>query len=237
MSLLKRLTDAQPPNRRRKTPPPIDFDDDMGFFSHPSLSAPFLSVPSVPSRQQTRHSARPRDDLDDFLSSDLEFSFASTMSIHSPPRDSVALVADGEPMDISPAPVLKVFSRVPSKESAHGSKPSARPRAFTSSARMFGHDMSNEVIPPLQMPDSKSGSIQAKRTQRGALPSEWFLPSRSAEPVETDTALEEVSRLHSNLDWTPLRRNSNLTFLVSHRRLLALCLEMLWILILRFLWP
>ncbi|EGO20996.1 hypothetical protein SERLADRAFT_363175 [Serpula lacrymans var. lacrymans S7.9] len=147
----------------------------MAFFTISSSSTQYLQAPPALSRKRTQQLQRPRDDVDEFLSSDLELSFASTMSLNSPPRDTIALSSDhgrDEPMDISPAPP-KIL--VPAKETGR----LGRPRAFTSAARMFGRDMSNGVAPS-EPPTStlKSGSSQsnAKRIQRSALPTEWFAP-------------------------------------------------------------
>ncbi|KAJ4495602.1 hypothetical protein C8R41DRAFT_918726 [Lentinula lateritia] len=128
----------------------------------------FLSAPVALVRRRADTVVRPRDDVDEFLSSDLEISFASTVSLNSPPKDPIALTPEheyAEPMDISPAPLLKP------------SMPRGRPRAFTSGARLFGNDMSNclNSAPVLQpSPSIRGGSNSAKRIQRSALPTEWF---------------------------------------------------------------
>ncbi|KAA1471293.1 hypothetical protein DENSPDRAFT_775853 [Dentipellis sp. KUC8613] len=118
-----------------------------------------------------------KDDIDDFLSSDLELSFASTVSIHSPPRDSVALSPESEfedsfAMDISPA----IPRNLPSfRENNNLSvKPTTRPRALTSGARLFGRDVSNDSLSVPAPSSIKSNSSQGKRTQRSALPMEWM---------------------------------------------------------------
>ncbi|KAJ6455738.1 hypothetical protein C8R45DRAFT_1035531 [Mycena sanguinolenta] len=133
---------------------------------------------------------QPSHNVDDF-SSDLELSFASNVSLNSPPRESIALTPESEypkPMDISPAPPIK---------------PYMRPRAFTSGPRMFGQDRSNESIqsgPPASL---KSTQSSGKRIQRSALPTQWFTTTvstpeepaaLSAPPVEagypSDDAME-----------------------------------------------
>ncbi|KAJ6630658.1 hypothetical protein B0H10DRAFT_1774486 [Mycena sp. CBHHK59/15] len=135
----------------------------MPFFAQ---SAQYLNAP--PGHSHPHHDQpQPRHDVDD-LSSDLELSFASNVSLNSPPRDTIALTPESDfpkPMDISPAPPVPPLA-----------KPYGRPRAFTSGPRMFGNDRSNESIPALPPPSLKSGSTHSggKRTQRSALPTEWF---------------------------------------------------------------
>lgn len=151
-------------NKKQKRNPTSDFD--MPLFGQ--TSDRFLSAPVALVRRRADTVVRPRDDVDEFLSSDLEISFASTVSLNSPPKDPIALTPEheyAEPMDISPAPLLKP------------SMPRGRPRAFTSGARLFGNDMSNclNSAPVLQpSPSIRGGSNSAKRIQRSALPTEWF---------------------------------------------------------------
>lgn len=192
MSFLQRLIDSQDLNKKPKRHPQFDLPDEMAFFSHCSTSTQFLNAPPAPSRKRSQRLPRPRDDVDEFLSSDLELSFASTVSLHSPPRESIALTPENEyldPMDISPIPAPKpAFTHAPSKENDDSVKPLTRPRAFTSAARMFGRDMSNGISPALLIPPApKSGSshVNAKRTQRAALPLEW-LAARPSEPTNND---------------------------------------------------
>ncbi|KAJ7632463.1 hypothetical protein FB45DRAFT_503982 [Roridomyces roridus] len=169
----------------------------MSFFNHQStqhLNA--TSVSSLKHQERLHH-------VDD-ISSDLELSFASNVSLHSPPRDSIALTPESEypkPMDISPAPLLR---------------PSGRPRALTSAfentSRAFGDDRSNESIHSAAAPPSlQAGSTSVKRTQRAALPSEWFVapvktpdepvfsvntyPSEDA--MDVDTSFEVPTLSHS----------------------------------------
>lgn len=107
-----------------------------------------------------------RDEIDAFLSSevelDLEDSFASNMSLHSPPRSrrehslpSEDDPHDYAPMDISPAPprVLSAISnvQVPKRDTGYSNLltvpklVSGRPRSKTgyASQRLFGKDLSN----------------------------------------------------------------------------------------------
>ncbi|KAJ7090034.1 hypothetical protein C8R43DRAFT_1172447 [Mycena crocata] len=162
MSFIDRLTDLKYSSNKRRR-----LSSSMPFFTQPTQ---YLNAPPVHSHR--RHDRlQPSHEVDD-LSSDLELSFASNVSLNSPPREAVALTPDSEypkPMDISPAPP------------APPTKPFMRPRAFTSGPRMFGHDRSNESIqtgPPASL---KSGSTSGKRTQRGALPSQWFTGAARAE--------------------------------------------------------
>lgn len=160
---------------------------EMTFFSAlSSASSQYLSAPLAPSRKRSQQ-FKSRDEVDDFLSSDLELSFASTMSLNSPSRDYVDLANDSmqdEPMDISPAP-----PRTVQKENERSGRPLTRPRAFTSAARMFGHDMSNSSQKDNSSFDTKSGTTSgAKRIQRSALPTEWLAP---AHPIKSEKSLEE----------------------------------------------
>ncbi|KAF8061560.1 hypothetical protein FPV67DRAFT_1452491 [Lyophyllum atratum] len=155
MSFMDRIIDSRQPYKKHKSNLHPDFPFDMSFFA-PSSTSQYLNPPSAPSRKRSERSIR-RQEVDDFLSSDLEASFAST-------RRSTA-----EPMDISPAP--------PPKPSV---KQGARPRAFTSAARLFGGDLSNGLLPsPLLAPaptlKSQQGTTTSKKTTRAALPTEWLM--------------------------------------------------------------
>jgi M-phase inducer tyrosine phosphatase len=152
----------------------------MAFFA-PSSASQFLQPPPAPPRKKTHRTLR--DEVDEFLSSDFELSFASTVSLHSPPRNSISLTPDygyAEPMDISPAPAPFML-KPPSERSSGdlGLKPYTRPRASTSAARLFGNDISNGLMPsPTLVQESKPvGSVQSKKTQRSALPTEWIKSS------------------------------------------------------------
>ena len=153
-----------------------------------------LLVPSAPSRKiNQRISGRPDAELDDFLSSDndLNNSFASTMSIQSPVRDASLRASENDhpdyaPMDISPAP-----SRIQSSKSAFlDAKPAVgRPRAHTTSARLFGRDMSNSSVRSNSglslAPSASSGTTSGnKKLQRTALPSEWLMSSSNVQANE-----------------------------------------------------
>ncbi|TFY74382.1 hypothetical protein EWM64_g9630 [Hericium alpestre] len=157
----------------------------QAYFAAPSENIPsrFLAPPAAPSRKPSQRVSGLRDDVDDFLSSDLELSFASTMSLNSPPREaiSIALESDIEhvPMDISPA-----VPRTSRPSSTLSVKPTTRPRALTSGARLFGRDVSNDSLPSPVPASIKSGSSQGKRTQRSALPMEWMQYKHEQQPVE-----------------------------------------------------
>ncbi|KAG5220341.1 cell division cycle- protein [Salix suchowensis] len=118
MSFLRRIIDSTHPYKKQKRHPKPDNDD-------PSLDMPalftqskpfFLNVPPA-SRQSSVRNSRLADDIDNFLSSDLELSFASTVSLHSPPRDPLSLTPESDdsvvPMDISPAPPPKPPLTIP----------------------------------------------------------------------------------------------------------------------------
>ncbi|KAG1891327.1 hypothetical protein F4604DRAFT_1989705 [Suillus subluteus] len=163
-SFLKRLTDYH----SNKLPKRAQFQSsttvsrDMTFFStlsSASASMQYLHAPPAPSRKRSQMLNPKHDDIDDFLSSDLELSFASTMSLNSPPRDTMTLAQDHDvPMDISPA------YRPVQKENEKTNKPTTRPRASTSAARIF-------AISPNDSVSTKTGSqANSKRTQRSALP-------------------------------------------------------------------
>ena len=132
---------------------------------------------------------------------DLELSFASTMSLNSPARDSQPLTPEDEnpnhvPMDISPAPAPPRLFQVPQPPvQALNAKPTVgRPRAATSAARLFGRDMSNghetsSVYSASSVSKSGTGST-SKRLQRSALPTEWF---SSEQPQQDENASSQVS--------------------------------------------
>ncbi|KAJ7172642.1 hypothetical protein C8R46DRAFT_1162023 [Mycena filopes] len=189
MSFLDRLTYVQSSNKRRRT------SSRMPFFTQQTQ---YLNAPPV--QPHRRHDRLQRSNDVDELSSDLELSFASNVSLNSPPRESIALTSESEypAMDISPAPPVKPFM--------------GRPRAFTSGPRMFGHDRSNESIQSIQSgppPSLKQGSTHSsgKRIQRSALPLEWFKTTpddppamfsappqeRSDDAMDVDTSFEASS--------------------------------------------
>ncbi|KAI0059081.1 hypothetical protein BV25DRAFT_1167038 [Artomyces pyxidatus] len=172
----------------------------QAFFAAPStnVSSRFLVPPPAPSRKLSQRVHGPQAELDDFLSSDLELSFASTMSLHSPSREPLALTPESEkdnvvPMDISPEPVRPVEG---AQNATHTRvKNATRPRAFTSSARLFGRDLSNDFPPVAQVTTSsisKSGSTHAKRIQRAALPMEWMGQTKASQTQEREDHSQAV---------------------------------------------
>ena len=154
--------------------------DDMAFFALPNkINNQFLAAPSLRNKKSTNRF--PNGDID--ISSDLEISFASNVSLNSPPRHNVSLASECEPMDISPAPPVK--PPVVSTFEIGIMRP-ARPRAFTSGARLFGADISNASGQDKNLMPSPSvdqnpplGSVRSisKKIQRSALPTEWLAPN------------------------------------------------------------
>lgn len=178
-SFLDRLIDQS--TRRTFKKQKYSYDSDMAFFT--SSSTQHLVPPSALVRKRSERYAQSHDNID----SDLELSFASNVSLNSPPRKDLDSMTDCEPMDISPAPPPKTtFSRL----SANGnSKPQSRPRASTSAGRLFGSDISNNSQSLLPSPNlaavsalKSAGSTHsgAKKTQRSALPTEWFSAAKPA---------------------------------------------------------
>lgn len=131
----------------------------------------YLAPPNATSLSHKRnnHPSRPHDDIDEFLSSDLELSFAST-SLNSPPRTTMPVLEfeSPQPMDISPAPPPMPANR-------------GRPRAFTTDSRLFGADMSNRLSTPAHAAGSIKSQSGSKKTQRAALPTEWLMSLQSAD--------------------------------------------------------
>ena len=185
---LDRLIESRQPRKRQRRDC-NNLTSEMAFFG-PSSSSQFLQPPPAPLRKKNHVALR--DEVDEFLSSDLEVSFASSVSLHSPPHEPTSLTPDhgyAEPMDISPAPAPNpAISKLPLEKSSGNLsvKPYPRPRAFTSAARLFGNDISNGLMPsPTLVQESKPiGSVQSKKTQRSALPTEWLkythVPPQSA---------------------------------------------------------
>ncbi|ESK96919.1 m-phase inducer phosphatase 3 [Moniliophthora roreri MCA 2997] len=177
------FTDSQPILKKRKRENPVN----------PVMPSQFLAAPVNLIRKRSETQTRSRDDVDEFLSSDLELSFASSVSINSPSRENLALIPDSEyaPMDISPLPpqrMLALQSIVPQPVAQK------RPRAFTSAARLFT-DVSNRSLQPSpSIVDSTKSS--SKRTQRAALPTEWLVPASGIsgnifpEPTTDDDAMD-----------------------------------------------
>lgn len=181
MSFLDRLVERQHTSKKHT----IDAD----YESSPNMTSLFLNVPSTFTRKQSNATPERHDSDDDDLSSDLELSFASTVSLNSPPKEPVALTPEsdyGVPMDISPAP-----------PKFQPTKSATRPRAFTSatSGRVFGSDVSNNANhASSQRGPSGSTHSGSKRTQRSALPMEWLMasPLEDASTSNQDGTVSDV---------------------------------------------
>lgn len=132
----------------------------------------FLNVPMAPS---SRRFMRTPDDVDDSFNVDLETSFTSNVSLNSPPRDSMMVITPDyegvEPMDVSPCPAPRPMLTSKSKFN--------RPRAFTSSGRLFGRDVSNEDVSQPEPPAPKPPLMASKRIQRSNMPANWNLQFNS----------------------------------------------------------
>ena len=171
-------------SRKRKT---RDRDSSFERFDRmppflQSLSAKTLQPPPAPSRKPSERLQRPSNDLDDFISSDLENSFASSMSLTSPPgsplRDAFAPSSFPEAqspmaMDISPAPQRKA-----------NDVPEGKPgrRALTA-ARSFGRELGNHLSAAAHA-ESASVRLSGKGSQRAPLPSEWLAGKKASEASE-----------------------------------------------------
>ncbi|KAF8479953.1 hypothetical protein JB92DRAFT_1769698 [Gautieria morchelliformis] len=117
----------------------------MAFFNPASSPSP---PPTPPQKIQI---SQPTNDIDDFLSSDLELSFASTMSLNSP---SPSRAPSPISMDISPA--------VPPKSHTHLAPPVPR---------LFGRDLLNEDGGVSSASTKSNGTTSSNRgRQRATLP-------------------------------------------------------------------
>jgi hypothetical protein len=157
----------------------------------------FLQAPSaLRLTKRTKSSTlvqTPQDDLDEFLSSDLELSFASTMSLHSPPQPQHELAPESsDAMDISP-----VRPRHASAEGEHTAKlarldvakATGRQRALTSSGRLFARDVTNESASRHPLEHSKSDPSAATtnvalKVARPTLPTGWIASSYANDEVQ-----------------------------------------------------
>jgi M-phase inducer tyrosine phosphatase len=146
----------------------------QAYFASPSANASSNCL-APPSAANSIPALRIGDDIEDYLSSDLELSFASTMSLQSPEKrghdDSDVM------MDISPAPPIRISAS--ENVDLSGRKVAGRPRSTTSAGRLFGRDAGNDPSPVSGIPSSQTKS-SAKRTQRTALPMEWMSQATSA---------------------------------------------------------
>lgn len=228
---MDRLVDSRQSRKKQRTKFVSEFSSEMAYFA-PQSTSQFLNPPSAPSRKRSQRFIRTHNEVDDFLSSDLEASFASTVSLYSPPHEPLALTPDSEyaePMDISPAPAPKpTASRLSGIERDYSLKPHARPRAYTSAARLFGNDISNGLLPSPSMapvPSLKSaGSTYSKKTQRAALPTEWLMTAPTPEQPKQAVSPQSVSKSEVR----NLTRHLLFCFHVSLPKNLLLLLTMPW---------
>jgi len=126
--------------------------------SHSPVPVSALSARTIQFVQGTQ------DDVEDLLSSELELSFASAMSLNSPLRCSTRLVdnvgrEDVIPMDISPEP-----SRLTQHSRMAGGRlveKVMRSRGTTNFVRLFGRDLSNEAPIPSGVSSCESGAADS----------------------------------------------------------------------------
>ncbi|KAI0747661.1 hypothetical protein C8Q80DRAFT_1102828 [Daedaleopsis nitida] len=159
----------------------------MSLFGNSKFNT-HLAVPSFLGGKSTKRDATPRNENFQFtvpdVDLDLELSFASTMSLNSPARESQPLTPEENPnyvpMDISPIPPPRLEPS-PIVQTSNQKAIMGRPRAATTSAtRLFGRDMSNghESSPQYSISKSGTGTSSGKRLQRAALPTEWLASAR-----------------------------------------------------------
>lgn len=152
------------------------------------------------------------DDADDFLSSDFDVSFASTMSITSAPSspvrdsfdesfESIRRSPSAEPMDISPAPDMLFFPR-------EAPPTTTRPRSSTiavfdssTAGRSFGREVSNVNIlsptpPPRGTKQPSQFNFAALTKQKPSLPSQWL-----KHPGETSAKSKRTGAIFSVRVW------------------------------------
>ncbi|KAL5511877.1 MIH1 [Sanghuangporus vaninii] len=173
-------------NKRKRRDRDSSFEKGMPPFFQ-SLSAKTLQPPPAPCRKPSERLQRPSNDLDDFISSDLENSFASSMSLNSPPgsprRDTFAPSGFSEAqspmaMDISPAPHQKADDTSEGKSG----------RRCLTSARSFGRELGNHLSGASKV-ENASVRPTGKGPQRAPLPSEWLanmMPSKAPEVTHDD---------------------------------------------------
>ncbi|OBZ75465.1 M-phase inducer phosphatase [Grifola frondosa] len=207
----RRTDEPHPYKQQKRNLPTSDVDSDVEvemalFGSNATTSTAnktYLTVPSAPARKVSQRISGSRHDFDDFLSSDIELelerSFASTMSLNSPPRDPLSLTPEDKhqdyaPMDISPAPPRVLAPR--NQGNFLDAKPvAAHPKSadMSSASRLFGRDMSNGNE---SISKANSGTNNgSKRLQRSALPMEWMA---SAGPQRNENLSAEPHDLSSS---------------------------------------
>ncbi|KAH6919017.1 tyrosine phosphatase [Coprinopsis sp. MPI-PUGE-AT-0042] len=170
-----------------------------------SLFANGFLAPSRKSRRDSSQTITPSTynistEVD--ISTDLEASFASNVSLNSPPRRHMQL-PDSDAMDISPMPTNRIATLQPPK--------SSRPRALTTSggSRLFGSDISNNspsLLPSPSFPTKKQssstlnkGTTSKKNLARGGLPLEWMSMMNTA-PKEPEQVPEVPTQPSSPVD-------------------------------------
>ncbi|KZT09418.1 uncharacterized protein LAESUDRAFT_504084 [Laetiporus sulphureus 93-53] len=192
---------------------PIDEEQPSHLPSSRTLSnMSVLAPPPAPTRRfNLLAKSNTRNELDDFLTSevdvdlDLELSFASSMSLNSPVRDPLELADEEDmstytPMDVSPALPLAV----PSTAKPIRQPVFIRPHAFTTNARLFGKDMSNNSASSVHsLGKSLDTSGVGKPPQRPALPMEWTSPGhneRALENMPSSPATSDVMDIDNSFD-------------------------------------
>jgi M-phase inducer tyrosine phosphatase len=160
--------------------------DNMQAFLHSHLPVP---APAQLIRA-TQCMKGTQDNVDEPLSSELDHSFASAMSLNSPLRGHAKLVdelgKDVVPMDISPEPSRFIYQL--HKTGGNAFDKVTRARAFTSSTRPFGRDLSNEFPPiPSTAPSCESENTGTNRTQRLPLPVQWEHRIERSQSQRTDS--------------------------------------------------
>ncbi|KAI0948533.1 hypothetical protein AcV7_009248 [Taiwanofungus camphoratus] len=228
----RRKDPHQRPSKKQKRNPESANEVKMPYFpsaTATTTSKKLLAVPPALSSRNAGSRLIPtmQNQLDAFLSSDadidLEVSFASTMSIQSPPRNFPDLPSENDnpdyaPMDISPAP--QRIQPHPSKGNAGIAKPvMGRPRAFTSGPRLFGRDMSNGNASVTSLPSVASSGKSigtgggSKRLQRTALPTEWIAPAANGQNDNDYTQPLDIPSSPSAAD--PMDVDSSFVFVPS----------------------
>ena len=193
-------------------------------------------MPLLPLPRPQLLTAKPNrtDDIDAFLSSDadrtLEDSFASNVSLNSPPRPQLNLPSDDDesrefgPMDISPAPqrVLPTSKSQPYRFEEDVTAPlppiskvgTIRPRSSTTSGsqRLFGKDVSNnkhasgDAWAPLNIVKSndkdRATEKHSKRSQRGGLPFDWVKDGQAENDVRKPSIMSCATKVCSFGGWS-----------------------------------
>ncbi|KAI0290437.1 hypothetical protein B0F90DRAFT_1653306 [Multifurca ochricompacta] len=212
-----------------------------GFFTAPSNS--LRPAPPTPlsflAIEVGQCATGPQYNPEDSLPSDLELSFASTMSLNSPPWGPTKLVddlvnEDVVPMDISPAPSRLIHQARRSR--GNFLEKVVRPRASTSAARLFGRDLSNDFssIPPvashleygatcdkdLGFPsqwEHSTGSTQMQSPSPSSIVSLHAISAPDA--MDIDKSFTDGLTLHSKADSFPLPPFTTAAGTETHRNI------------------